>query len=301
MPRDHGSSSRKDNGFTLIELLVVIAIIAILASLLLPALSSAKAKSWRITCASQMKQNGLGFALFANDHNDMYPPAGLQTASQDQAAWDSYIFSYIGGNLNQSELDVGGLEADEAPKILRCPADRGSDTDWVANYPDYYGRRTYAMNSVGVTWETEYQVPVANGNYQLPSLTQPGIHGVGIYWRSSDLRFDWDAKGYQTSVVNDPAGTILLVEQPCGNNVVENIWPCISLGPYGNQPSGNGELYQIDPTDPQNQGLALYKLHGNRFEYLFHDNHVDTLTTNETIGTGTLMNPAGMWTLTPGD
>src|SRR5579862_4668145 len=129
MPNHRTDHPREDKAFTLIELLVVIAIIAILASMLLPALSSAKAKSWRVTCASQMRQNGLGFALFANDHNDMYPPAGLQTASQDQAGWDSYIFSYIGGNLAQSELDVGGLEVDESPKILRCPADRGPDTD----------------------------------------------------------------------------------------------------------------------------------------------------------------------------
>jgi hypothetical protein len=285
----------------LIELLVVIAIIAILASLLLPALSSAKAKSWRATCTSQLRQNGLGITLFTTDHNDMYPPAGLVDASGDQAGWDSFINQYIGGNVIPADLDVGALDAALAPKVLLCPADRGPDAGWVASYPGVFGRRTYAMNSAGINYGTQYQVKVANGNYQLPKLTLAGAHGVGIYWQSSDVTFDWEAKGYQTSVVKDPAGTILLVEEPSGNNVVENQWPCISLGPYGVQVVGNGELYQIDTADSQNQGLALYKLHRNRFEYLFHDNHVEALMTNQTIGSGTLANPAGMWTLTAGD
>jgi prepilin-type N-terminal cleavage/methylation domain-containing protein len=287
--------------FTLIELLVVIAIIAILASLLLPALSSAKAKSWRVTCVSQLRQNGLGITLFATDHNDMYPPAGLANASGHQAGWDSFINQYIGGNVALIDLDVGALDVEVSPKILRCPADRGPEAGWVANYPGVFGRRTYAMNAVGMGYQTQYQVPVSNGKYQLPDLSQAGVHGVGIYWQSSDLRFDWDAKGYQTSVVKDPSGTILLVEEPCGNNIVENQWPCISWGPYGTQGPGNGELYQIDTADSQNQGLDLYKLHRNRFEYLFHDNHVEALATNQTIGSGTISAPKGMWTIAAGD
>jgi len=78
---------RRCGGFTLIELLVVIAIIAILAAMLLPALSRAKEKALRITCTNNLRQVGIGFHLYTSDHKDTVPQRSLP---RGQNPWQTY-------------------------------------------------------------------------------------------------------------------------------------------------------------------------------------------------------------------
>lgn len=302
------TSNDRSPGFTLIELLVVIAIIAILAAMLLPALASAKARAKRIQCLNSERQMSLGVFMFATDNNDSYPPAGWAngtSAAGIQLAWDSWINKYIGGNASEADLEVGAMFS--APKVEFCPADTFPKVSWMGGTSPFLGMRSYAMNSVGPNWGADYQVNDRNRTYPLPDLTKAGKQGPGIYWLDSGSTADWNARGYRTSAIQDSSGTILLAENTHGQQCAGNIWTCIVIGPKSNNPNA---LYQTDSTSGQqdpnsnasvNQGQLLYKAQKNRFNYIFCDGHVESLKMEDTIGTGTLTAPKGMWTNARGD
>jgi len=301
--RGNGPARR---AFTLIELLVVIAIIAVLAAMLLPALARAKASAAKAKCSSNLRQCGAAINLFAGDNNETFPPGADDStlSGAPQLSWDTYVNFYIsGGHITYKQFQIiednNGWPRDQMPKVLLCPADTGPDTYWVATQEQQtgqlIGRRTYAINAAGMgNGSGQFQgASTLGGAYTLPPVEQ----GIGIYW-NNDANNPWNAPGYRTSVVVKPSGTILLAEEPNGRNVADNVWPAICLGPYDKDDGvGVGDETQTSSSgNPDNQGLALYKAHGNAFEYLFHDNHVGSYTMQQTVGVGST-NIATQWSI----
>ncbi len=203
--------------FTLIELLVVIAIIAILAAMLLPALTKAKCRAQTVNCISNFKQLQLCWSMYANDNGDLcinnWSPSNDKCGA---TAWVSAGSKFgVGswtGNARQDTTDYairsGPLFAyNSSVAIYRCPADRST----VYGSGGVLRSRSVSM-SVAVNW-TVWDAPPApasalptNSFLKLTEVRNPSPSECSVFIDEAANSIDNNVMGIHQGTASDPTG-----------------------------------------------------------------------------------------------
>ncbi|HVM48995.1 MAG TPA: prepilin-type N-terminal cleavage/methylation domain-containing protein [Candidatus Acidoferrum sp.] len=248
---------RPARAFTLIELLVVIAIIAILAALLLPALAKAKAKAGQTYCLNNIRQLGMGMAMYVGDYNDIY--AGAASANTYGPHLEDWIYwrvppytPTVGGvymTLEKSPV-IAQLGTRTSTNIFRCPLDK-YDND----------RITYAQSGDG-----PYYYSYEFTSWDIYNGTSAGFTTI----------IDTTSKAYyfkSTRVIN-PANKILVAEPVAALN--PNDEPAIEVQ------HGSTWVVQCGRWEPYNSaGTALNNYltvrHSKKGNVVYADGHATSV------------------------
>ena len=273
--REALSGDQQPAAFTLIELLVVIAIIAILAAMLLPALSKAKERAKTIACLNDQKQIALADQMYIDDNHGLFPPLSLSRSINSPFPYDST--SYVVQNPNaifwEDMLRLTGYAT--GVQIYNCPS-----ITWISSGDAAGGAGSTNTLGIGINWPN------------LGIEVTPSDPSASV--KLTQVRFP-----AQTVAFAD-AGGISNPKEPNPDNWIE-----IKNG--FTSTTGSGDAFFRCPNGLQNYlagDARVVPRHAGRSNTAWVDGHVETVR-NSSLGwdnpvTGqiyTVGNPFAMWDL----
>jgi prepilin-type N-terminal cleavage/methylation domain-containing protein/prepilin-type processing-associated H-X9-DG protein len=228
-------------GFTLIELLVVIAIIAILAALIMPALTSAKQKAQQTACLNNLKQLGLGTQTYIDEHEDAFPGIASENMGFNESDWIYWRTNDPAHPIEKSPI-VAQLSS-ASPSLFRCPMDK-DDSDRFASADTANGPYLYSYSLTGYGFVPALLDSDGTINQGMSSAVDPS---TGVFTR------------FKQSAVKNPSQKIMYAEEPGTSKAWDN--------PSGTSPINDGRWLpgQSDP---------LTCRHGGKANVTFADGHV---------------------------
>ncbi|WDE97602.1 DUF1559 domain-containing protein [Lentisphaera profundi] len=265
------SKIKSIKAFTLMELLVVVAIIGILASLLLPSLSSARKSAKQASCTNNLRQIGIANYNYLDDNDSTLPWGAWSNSSPIMGwGWDDLIYPYLGkGEMSLTDQYKWFWTEEQGLDTLKCPG---------AVSPYLLGDKptgTYIMprgNNGAANTRIAYQM---SGNATNPPWTR------------------------KITDISDAQGTLLLTENDSiGGNPIQGLGRGATNPQKQIDPAGNG--LQLVAT--ANYTLEIHNK--MKVNFLLIDGHVESHspTSKNVLGeNGTPNNPLGMWTVSAGD
>ena len=158
----HPARHRTGAFFTLIELLIVIAIIAILASLLLPALHMAREKAKAVACTGKLKQIGFGINCYTSDYREYFPPGRMGVQP-----WMVLLYPYVKNDCGDA---VRGFRKFSQNTIWHCPSTANPETEQPARISYGYNVMLFGGNDYDPNpWQTAVTPPIKAAQIKHPS------------------------------------------------------------------------------------------------------------------------------------